>query len=844
MPQAWNPNTPIAVGNEQGLRSSSVLGQSIAEAAYGVSGPDRMRALRWTALASGQLDAVRLYAAPGSSVAWIDQANAVVRSLMVEITPRAFVGTDDGVGEAAGEVTTTDVTTASGNFTGWTDEAGGAAVVADVQTVDDGHYVKTATAINLFDLNFNTAALFGGRHILSVEVHVRCKGSCQVTIDGATVVDGTGRSTQHAGNDWTELVFQWPELSRRNFGALLWWTPADVQALAAGNLVNVVNKSPAGSELQVDYVFLRVQHVAERRLAVGVAPPGGMAGTTAYPSDDQWVEFALQNPTRTGAWARVNGTTYTLFLRRGAPWQDEAHAEATMFWRYLRGNPPFFGFQARHVTVAMNGGLPQPASTQAVDGIPAIRFRGPGPVDLPESQPYTNGWAVTTGSGPSDGYQVLTAPSNLARDLVYLWLSEPFEDPANPILDRRLTVEIRNAAGAVVHQTVTVDPEYDPLAPTIVAEDLPFSASAASRVMRRCRFRLPTGFAPVAATQYRLCAYPAQAGLYKVAAVVVGDTVPPSTPEASNDSQSYGAAAESLEGSYVTASPFNNKGDMLAVWTSLPGPPTAVAVSVQTQNTGQAADACGRWRCPVETIKFARVTWNAPAAGVGASFYRYDVERWTAYDGWQRIAQWPLLAGQAVVRQVDDYEARVGVVTKYRVRYVRGDEAESDWVETGNVTLTADGTELLFTSNADPTRNVAYVDVDAGGGVPNRGYTLPKASETVLRTVYGRDYAVAFRPAERRGMVFERTVLLSAYVAIANPTTRVMEPLTGISEADLPYVCVRDTEGNRWLAAVTVPDVTGRIGAANRHFATVGVTEVTAAPTVDVGMNPQMVGYV
>jgi hypothetical protein len=95
--------------------------------------------------------------------------------------------------------------------------------------------------------------------------------------------------------------------------------------------------------------------------------------------------------------------------------------------------------------------------------------------------------------------------------------------------------------------------------------------------------------------------------------------------------------------------------------------------------------------------------------------------------------------------------------------------------------------------------------------------------------MYNRDYFVAFRPDERGGDVFTRTVLVQA-AAISPLTLSGFTQLSDMAWADLPYVCVRDEEGNRWFANVSVPG--GRVQL-NRsiYMSTLTITQVTDTPT-------------
>ncbi len=189
----------------------------------------------------------------------------------------------------------------------------------------------------------------------------------------------------------------------------------------------------------------------------------------------------------------------------------------------------------------------------------------------------------------------------------------------------------------------------------------------------------------------------------------------------------------------------------------------------------------------------------------------------------------------------NDYEARLGVVSSYRVRAVNELLFPGPWSSTVTNTLVSPGVTgtgissasrvLLFTSNyrQDGSRNLAYALGFEGDTTEQ--FQFPEAGFTQYQFMYNRDYQTAFRPLERGGAVFSRTVLVQA-AAIPPPTLADFTSLRDMAWDTLPYVCVRDEDGNRWFANVTVPD--GRVKMNNRelYLADIQVVEVTATPAV------------
>lgn len=183
-----------------------------------------------------------------------------------------------------------------------------------------------------------------------------------------------------------------------------------------------------------------------------------------------------------------------------------------------------------------------------------------------------------------------------------------------------------------------------------------------------------------------------------------------------------------------------------------------------------------------------------------------------------------------------DYEARVGVTSQYRARTVTLHGIVSAWSDPVEQELTAPGVAgpagersvLIFTSNTaqDGALNVAYPT--AFERTVAEEFTFPEAGQVVFHRMYGRDFQVAFRGLERGGEVFTRTLLVHS-AAMPAPSLANMTRLRDLAWADLPYVCVRDELGNRWLASVQVPS--GVVRSRRRlYLARVDITEVTQTP--------------
>ena len=218
-------------------------------------------------------------------------------------------------------------------------------------------------------------------------------------------------------------------------------------------------------------------------------------------------------------------------------------------------------------------------------------------------------------------------------------------------------------------------------------------------------------------------------------------------------------------------------------------------------------------------------------------FGYYELQRSdTVETDWQTIMQ----ATDPGTTSFNDYEARTGIETSYRIRSVDAMGFPSSWSETITSTIPTPGVSgsclddgshvLIFTTNEhqDGRSNLAYSSVWMDGAV-REDFSFPEASFVQLQAMYDRDYFIAFHPSERGGDQFSRSVLVQA-AAIAPETLPDFTGLRNMAWTSVSYVCVRDEEGNRWLASVTVPNGT----AMNRrklYVAQVNIAEVTTTPS-------------
>lgn len=318
--------------------------------------------------------------------------------------------------------------------------------------------------------------------------------------------------------------------------------------------------------------------------------------------------------------------------------------------------------------------------------------------------------------------------------------------------------------------------------------------------------------------------------------VLGADANPYRTSAGAYDAGTYGAAT-----AYARVNGTNDLSADLSVSLIQAMPvPADFAVSPAVQPLTVIDEYCG---IPVEAmptgIRYFELSWDAVNDLSVGGFGYYEVQR---RDATMDVGVWETVAevSQVTTTTAADYEARVGTEVRYRLRTVHEDGYTSAWTSEVAVTIAAPGVTgtgveasvLLLTSNTEPDRNLAYVMSWDGTAVPSQEFEFVEGDETEFREMYGRDYAVAFRPTERGGVIFTRTLMINAAGVPTATLDSAVNPLRDLAHAQLPYVCVRDERANRWLTAVSVPSGAMRDVPRRGHLVQAQTTfrEVTATP--------------
>lgn len=243
-------------------------------------------------------------------------------------------------------------------------------------------------------------------------------------------------------------------------------------------------------------------------------------------------------------------------------------------------------------------------------------------------------------------------------------------------------------------------------------------------------------------------------------------------------------------------------------------------------------------QCVPTGISYNNVTWTALGASsmAASGFGYYELQRFDAIDAeWNTI----LHANSALVTGFHDYEARIGIESRYRIRFQHRLLFASPWSSEVAVTIPASGvtgnqvgnSAVVFTTNEvqDGSSSLAYTFV--WDSTPDESFTFIEAGDVQLQQMYLRDFQVAFRPLERGGERFQRTLLVQGAAVPSGLIRDGFKSLRDLAWEDVSYVCVRNELGDRWYATVLVPS--GNVMRNRRlYLAQVDIIEVTDTPSI------------
>jgi len=582
------------------------------------------------------------------------------------------------------------------------------------------------------------------------------------------------------------------------------WTGAQIQTLDSTvdpSRLSIrhrwVDEATATAEARLYQAYLEVVWVPENRVAWGAAQlPVG--------STPSWQSIVVRNAADALTWAKPAGGSFSYLLRRIQPPTTPGatignpirSAEGAISWRWLdSGDATPTGMDSYLPTIDGNGCVSDlgTARTRAYSIVPALA----GPVASLDAQPfvtYEQTLGIWIGLAPTT-QEITTGPAGtyeLVRALLLI------DDDRPPTDD--LTIRVRRSSDNLQFgSTITLTPAQ------LVA--LPRVGGQGWRLIEEFFSAAP---ALAAATQYYIeldSDTSSSNPLYAAALTSFLDPTFWSSPTFNGSTD-----VASIAGLSIAAA------DLAATLSDAPTTPGMFGTSIQIQALSGSGDGCS-----VAEMEYVEATWTATA--LGANFDRYEIER--SEDGgvsWQQIGR----IDDEATTTFGDYEGLRGVEACYRVRVVRlSDQVPSPWTVESCETPQAADCEVLFVSNVEPLLNVGYDDQTP------RTYEFQDAAEVVFYPVFGRDRQVAFAPLERLGDRWTMNLTINAVETPTPEGRRVFDEILAISLAPIPYVAVLDSDGNRWLGALQVPEGT-RTEPGKLYVVPATITETTVVPTVVV----------
>lgn len=808
----WNPNSP-------GKRGVEALDVGYAHAT--ISAPSHAIPLQFAALHSGAVTGWDLYAGSGASAAALDaKYNNLGRPMLLELMAA-------GQEDQAGTITFEDFncTTVTGSATMFNEDLSQPITASRLATSNDGNFLAASALGANVEANFATSAFPLTRHVLAVEARVGINLSTGIrrldpggTSPWGTTIPAFSGPFVSAGVRWGETIV--------NGTDTVWtpWTPARVREFATTRKVRATCGAGPGY-WRLDRFFLRVWYMTERRLGVGVAIPA---------TSNAWLTFPMTGPAGTGTPSLTSGTEYTLLARRIFDYLQDNVAGAVLPWRYLRGRMPTS--QWRRHTVAWNptnNGVMGAAGAQ-VDGILAARARASTGI-VAETQPYS----LSRGArvyGAQQAIQELTMAGGATvygrAFAVAGWVPTVGKPAGN------LRAEVWSGTTRLF-SPVEVTPDD--------LERLPVAAPVSNTddsgaVYKVAQFRFPESD-DIAAGQVevRLSSPDSVSGRpWHVAALIAN---------VHTTDQTFGSSTDQAEGVFMSGSPsaetqlsdVDFSSDLLVVLADVPAAVTGVATSVGSL-TAHHAEVCdpnaGECQgCADDTMPYATLTWAAAPSGT-PDISGYQVDRMDDLDtDWRRVAS----VDGRTTEVWYDHEVSIGVTTQYRLRVVREDDVVGEWSDPVSVRVPPGQIALAFSSNFATGMGCVFPEVWDGNEVV-RDWEFLEAGDIKLSTMYGRNRHVAFRPLERRGQGWQRTLLMSAMCSVLPPSLAQFDPLRDLAWAPIPYVCIRDGEGNRWYASLGVTGGHDRRSGPSTDLWTADITvaEVADRPAVVDTSVPQV----
>lgn len=746
------------------------------------------------------------------------------------------------------EVFTAGSEVATGLATTLFDPNGQANVGAGVFSACSPHYtcLNGAGIVHLptgnsIDLEYGTAGVAG--RVINLSVQVKILGTGTLSVSMVRVSDGAVRSL----GDYPGSGILWSGLSGIDPPTIVIplgeinpftdqpWTTAEVQGFDNATYRLRFLATTSDPAIGLNLARLKVDTCTENRLVRRLFAPA------AAPT---WHIWDAYKPDGTALWAKAANVDYTVALRHplGGVITSGAVSRFAPFWADSAVTPPH-GKSSWKPTIS---GLLANAAVIVSMGSPLTRGYAVAPIIVTSGNVSRDGLpfaklatvAVDINQRARQEVTVTGGPVTVGAMSVICRPELPLSTP--PVDPLRLALRSAVGTGLAVAEIGAVDWANAP------EEEAVVDANPNGLPWKRVVVPLNTTVALTDATQYRLEASnfaPVDAPSWETAFFSI-EGLTNSGGAATYTGAAGGDGATDQGWLLLGASEIRSTSDypfeVLTLAPTVTGF-TVTEATAPTAVTGTGFSICGE--APgTAAIPYALLDWSRTALGSDpvTGFAYYEVQRRTASDDWRvvgRLCCDPNGVIDESRTEWPDYEAPLNRPVTYRVRVVRNDGGIGGWSAERTVTLRVD-TDVgvgyqTFTSNRDPTLNMAYIDVYAGDEA-NRDWEFLDAAQHAYDGLFGVDYWVDLHETERRGVRFTRRLLLNA-VAAPDGELRGLNrfrTVRRLQETTVPYVCVRSNDGDVVYGSVVVPNGRER-QPSHLYTATVTVTETTATPTVE-----------
>lgn len=821
----WNTHFPSEVGNEH----IDAGQQSIPIDLPTPQGS----ALRFRAKVTGTINAVDLYADNGASAPLLDARYVnLPKPMLCEVVPagseamEAFITTYNPTAITGSGVVNENLTTP--------------VTVSRILTNGDGLFVTSPALNGFFDVQFDTAAFPLDRHVLGITVLV-----------STTATYGLGRGDPGVPPLSSNVLWdkEIPALApvatptevtngetKVDQNETVWthWTAQDIRDFRSGGsrFWRVRCRAAPGGGWRISEVKMKVLWTPERRVAVGIGTP-----TTSF----AWTRFDLATPPATGNPSLTLNADYSLLVRRIWPYNVDSVNTSVLPWRHLRGFPQDAHWEARPIQTTGKLVLSILNLGDVMEGIACARFVTGGAITA-TAQPYVlqRGARVWGAQTASQTITITGAASAITYGQAYVTAGW---DPANGRPEGTLRCKVIRESDQVTVFSLTETT-------AAAVERLPVSAPSndiddQNTRYKTIQFRFPESLVLTPGVYRIFVDSPGttQAKAWRVGALIADDV---DSPDQTFSVAGIAGGSNAATGTWISGSSTsrdltslanNISSDLMATLAAVPAAVTGLAASVGTVESHHA-EVCSRTEeckgCGNQDSPFVTLTWSPSASG-NPDVAGYDIDRMdSVIADWERIA----FATGRLTNTYPDHEPRIGVASSYRVRAVLTSGVTGDWSASVSATPPGGQAALVFSSSAATGMGAAYPEVWDGREV-TRAFNFDEFRDVTLQTIYARNRPIATRPIERQGDSFSRTLLLNAGCTVALPTMQIFRPLRDLAWAPIPYVCVRDGEGNRWYASLQVPSG-NNVRPGERWLVEVGITEVQDSSAVYDTADPQV----